>query len=135
MQRVIGIVPLGIGLTLLVSLWSQPFGGFHSPPLFFRIFGSFVALFFVFMGGGLVFGSMANPDGLMGMLREAQRRQRELEAELREDAAPGPANHREPGGYTCTSCGAPLSGNADVSPHGDVKCSHCGRWFNIHQQT
>ncbi|MCA9081995.1 MAG: hypothetical protein KDA58_15645, partial [Planctomycetaceae bacterium] len=61
MHRVIGIVPLGIGITVIVFLWSQPFGEFHSPPLFFRIFGSFVALFFCLIGGGLVFGQLANP--------------------------------------------------------------------------
>lgn len=134
MQRLIGIVPLGIGLTVITFLWSQPFGGFHSPPLFFRVFGSFVALSFVLTGGGLLFGSMANSNGLLGMLHEARRRQRELEAELRGDDFSDSSVDRQSGGYACTACGAPLTSNADVSPHGDVKCGHCGRWFNIHRQ-
>jgi DNA-directed RNA polymerase subunit RPC12/RpoP len=35
--------------------------------------------------------------------------------------------------YHCPACGAPLAEGADVSPHGDAKCTHCGSWFNIHK--
>ncbi len=37
------------------------------------------------------------------------------------------------GNYACPSCGASLTDNADVSPLGDAKCGHCGRWFNVHK--
>ena len=66
-QRLIGIVPLGIGLTVIGFLWGAPWDAFDSPPLFFRIFGSFVAMMFVLIGGGLVFGKMPSPvDRLRG---------------------------------------------------------------------
>ena len=34
--------------------------------------------------------------------------------------------------YRCDSCGAKLDEDAEVSPLGDVKCSYCSCWFNIH---
>ncbi len=111
--RLFGVVPLGIGVTVLGFLWSQPFGEFGSPPLFFRIFGSFVALGFVLFGINWVRGTD----------RLKQRRLGESGSAV--PTAPGE-------GYVCPSCAAPLAADADVSPLGDVKCPHCGRWFNIH---
>jgi DNA-directed RNA polymerase subunit RPC12/RpoP len=35
--------------------------------------------------------------------------------------------------YECDHCGAKLDKNADVSPSGDVKCTYCNKWFNIHR--
>lgn len=31
----------------------------------------------------------------------------------------------------CSSCGAPVENPEQVSPNGDVQCTHCGRWFNV----
>ena len=31
----------------------------------------------------------------------------------------------------CPNCGS-SPGAAEVSPHGDVKCDHCSRWYNVH---
>jgi DNA-directed RNA polymerase subunit RPC12/RpoP len=118
--RLIGIVPLGIGLTVLGFLWLTPFDEFGSPPLFFRIFGSFVALGFVLFGVGIIAASF----GLRGM-----RLPRPGDADVPPAVSlPGDA------GYQCAHCGATLGEKADVSPHGDVKCAHCGRWFNIHRR-
>jgi hypothetical protein len=118
--RLFGIIPLGIGLTTIGFLWGTPFGGFGSPPLFFRIFGSFVALGFVFVGAGILFGNPSNrPFQSVGGRRE-------------ED--PGATGEHPQGdsAYTCAHCGAPLAEGADVSPHGDVKCPFCKGWFNVH---
>jgi len=52
-----------------VFLWSQPFGQSGSPPLFFRIAGSFIGINFVAVGfGGAFFGP--SPARLMDRLRE-----------------------------------------------------------------
>lgn len=116
--RLFGIIPLGIGLSVLGLLWLTPFNEFGSPPLFFRIFGSFIALPFLFIGGALL----------------AAKRSALKNASFRVGAAP-PSLDSAAGsvGYQCAHCGAALDKEADVSPHGDVKCAHCGRWFNIHK--
>jgi hypothetical protein len=100
-----------IGLTLLGFLW---LGGDAFPaPLFFRIFASFIALGFVLVGFGAP----------LHALRHAGQ------------AAADPGSSTRAGGtYDCPNCGAGL-GRVDVSPSGDVKCSYCARWFNIHAQT
>ncbi len=41
------LIPLGISLTVLAFVWTSPFRGFGSLPLFFRIFMSIIALGFV----------------------------------------------------------------------------------------
>ena len=120
--RMMGIVPLGIGLTVLGFMWLQPFDRFGAPPLFFRVFASFIALGFVMMGGMLVSGRLNDPKRMANMLHE-------LQSQL-----PKQPEGADPGGvgYQCSNCGAPLGDAADVSPHGDVRCEHCHKWFNIH---
>ena len=118
-----GLLFLGIGVSVLIFLWSQPFGGFGSPPLFFRIFGSFVALGFVAFGLAMAAGAFA-----IG---------RHISSETR---TPGGSVSDNTGdtptvtSYTCPHCGAPLAEGADVSPKGDVKCTYCKTWFNIHSK-
>lgn len=115
-RLVAGIFGL-IGVTVLIFLWSAPFGEFGSPPLFFRLFGSLIACVFVIVGVSGAFGLGA----AMGRPRNPP--------------VPGahPSAQSALKGYQCTSCGATLGANADVSPSGDVKCQFCGRWFNIHK--
>lgn len=128
--RLIGVVPLGVGLTLVAFLWGQPFDGFGSPPMFFRVFGSFVALFFILQGAALLSGTVGGPGQMKRLAQQLRAMQQELKSELGEDPpGAGPANV----GYQCSACGAPLAKDADVSPHGDAKCGHCGKWFNIHK--
>lgn len=123
--RLMGIVPLGIGLTVLGFLWLSPFGEFHSPPLFFRVFGSFIALGFVLMGSGLLFNLMPTPAD------QVARMARSLDLQNRKNA---PHSPNAPGtAFSCSNCGAALGDDADVSPNGDVKCLHCRTWFNIHR--
>ncbi|WP_145230773.1 hypothetical protein [Gimesia algae] len=113
---VIGCVFAGIGLTVLGFMWSQPFGGFHSPPLFFRIFASFIAIPFVVIGGFTAYCALTGK-GLKKM------RSKSFRSAMQDSSQ---------GSYTCPKCNAPLSDNIDVSPHGDVKCGYCNSWFNIH---
>lgn len=121
---VFGLIFAGIGIAVLVFLWSRPFGQFGAPPLVFRIIGSFIALAFVTMGAGMAVSLLARRRGgpsISEALRSAMR----------------PRDHDRPPSssrpaYTCPHCGAPLADGADVSPHGDVKCSFCNSWFNVH---
>ena len=122
--RIMGVVPLGVGLTVLWFLWFGGFGPFGGPPLFFRLFGSFVALGFLIVGATFLFGRMPDPSTrLLETMRELERFR--SEASSAGPAAPGTA-------FSCPNCGSSLGDNADVSPNGDVKCEHCRRWFNIH---
>lgn len=116
----------GIGLAVLSFLWLTPFNQFGSPPLFFRIFGSFIALMFVVMGGGTLAAAIAGK----GLANRAAMLARQQQADINHPAAePKPSV-----GYTCSKCGAPLGVDAEVSPLGDVKCSFCHQWFNIHNR-
>ena len=117
---VFGFAFLGIGLTVIISLWAAPFGDFMSPPLFFRVFGSFIALVFVVVGGTI---------GWLAIFATAP------------VGVPSTPSDRSTGqghrvaNYTCPKCGAPLGDRADVSPSGDAKCTHCGGWFNVHSSS
>ena len=137
---IFGLGFFGIGLTVLVSLWLAPWGAFHSPPFIFRIIGSFISLMFLAVGGSTARAALFGHKPRSATLRRIQTSLDEETTTTRK-----PAQHlttkqpleqvRTPAGaYTCESCGAPLSSDADVSPLGDVKCVHCGRWFNIHQE-
>ena len=134
LPRLMGIVPFGIGLTVLGFLWGAPFGEFGSPPLPFRIFGSFIALAFVLVGvgfftaGGLV-GKLGSNSRMMNLLQQqAARMHRQSRRNESSDESTPPQV-----GYDCPNCGASLGENPEVSPSGDAKCSYCKRWFNIHQ--
>lgn len=124
---VFGLIFLGIGLTVIGFLWGAPFGQFGSPPLFFRIVGSFIALAFVTMGGATAYGAFTGkvPNAATSRLGATQRENAAASTRPSADSS-----SRE--GYSCDRCGAPLTSSADVSPHGDVKCTHCDGWFNIH---
>jgi DNA-directed RNA polymerase subunit RPC12/RpoP len=117
---VFGFVFGGIGLTVLGFLWGSTGG--DSPPLFFRIFGSFIALAFVAFGGTMFFAAITGRMGARPTLPVAN-----------PIAGPAPLPRSAPAGYVCSHCGAPLTEQADVSPLGDVKCPFCHAWFNIHQ--
>ena len=115
-----GLAFLGIGLTVIGFLWTAPFGEFGSPPLIFRLVGSFIACVFVVVGGSTAWAAIT---GAVGGPTQALRRLRQTHSQ----SSGGSTS------YTCPRCSAPLSGQAEVSPHGDVKCTHCEAWFNIHQ--
>lgn len=132
--RLMAIVPFGIGMTVLFFLWSAPFGQFGSPPLFFRVFGSFIALAFVMTGIGIFMGAgkLGNPHSMVQSLQEITK---DLAANQPvATSAPGNATDESKPkvSYDCPNCGAALGKQADVSPSGDAKCGYCERWFNIH---
>jgi hypothetical protein len=125
---VFGLVFCGIGISVMVFVWSE--SGFGAPPLFFRIFATLIAIPFVAVGGLAAYGSiqvlrgsLAGTEQIAGLLQNSDQ----------------PTTNEESVGtgsrvaYACPACGAPLARGADVSPHGDVKCTHCGGWFNVHK--
>ena len=119
---IFGFVFFGIGLTVLGFLWLSPFGEFGSPPLFFRIFGSFIAIAFVAMGGGMATSMLFGKQSAFDRVAEMQ-------ASIRAAQTSKPI---APGSYVCPHCAAPLQDKANVSPSGDVKCAFCNSWFNVH---
>jgi hypothetical protein len=119
---IFGTVFFGVGLTVLVFMWSQSFDEFDSPPLVFRIFASFIAIAFMAMGGTIAYGAIFG-GGMMSQVVAAAEKHAEMT----------PATTQP--GYLCPNCGAALGEKADVSPLGDVKCPFCGTWFNIHRRS
>lgn len=120
-----GLIFGGVGVTVLIFLWSQSFNEFGSPPLFFRIFGSFIALAFVLFGGGAcfaaIFGGRMVKDRLLSITPSEQ-----------DQSTPEEKQPNRSLNYICPHCGAPLGSGIGVSPHGDVNCTFCKSWFNIH---
>ncbi|HEV2295509.1 MAG TPA: hypothetical protein VGR35_16790 [Tepidisphaeraceae bacterium] len=122
---VFGLVFFGIGLTVIGVMWFAS-DGFGSPPLFFKLIASFIALAFVAMGGTLAASSIFG-GGLLA-------RHGKLMGQANRDAQSGraPTTAGTPAGYVCPHCGAALAEKAEVSPMGDTKCAFCGQWFNVH---
>lgn len=100
-----------VGIAVLCFLWGAPFGDFHSPPLFFRVFGSFIALAFIVFSTLMVIStlSMGSVHNKVHQIFDSMKKKR----------------------YRCPSCGAALENEADVSPSGDAKCQYCQNWFNV----
>lgn len=120
MNEVIGRLISGvfgiIGLVVIVSLWTAE--GFGEPPLPFKLVGTLIASVFILVGvaGALGLQPKAPPSG---PIRGASPASRQVSGRAAVQLA-------------CTNCGAVLGDGADVSPSGDVKCTYCQRWFNIH---
>ena len=110
------VVPIGVGLTVLGFLWfsTDAFGG---PPVFFKIFGSFVALGFVGFGAipllAVIYGGSAAA-GWKQSLDDKRAANQSVAAK----------------NFVCPHCSAPLADLADVSSAGDVQCGFCHGWFN-----
>lgn len=120
-----GFAFAGIGVSLLVFLWMAPFDAFGSPPLFFRVFGSLIAICFVAVGTtlfiGAIFGStFPTPNAALQSLIERNARRNGMKQN------PPVLN------YSCPNCGAQLGKDVQVSPLGDVNCQFCHQWFNVH---
>jgi DNA-directed RNA polymerase subunit RPC12/RpoP len=124
---VTGVAFFGIGLAVLFFMWGGD-GGFHDPPKFFKIFASLIALPFVAIGATIAIGSFKALTGTGG--GEVAKTINRLKDAVGDEAAPNMSGRAA---YVCPRCGAPLTEKADVSPHGDTKCAHCGGWFNIHK--
>ena len=125
LNRLVGIIPLVMGLAMLWEAWGSS-DSFHTPPLIFQIFESCFASILLLLGGS----------ALLGRLKTASpvERLKALQEELREAGhTETPAANEPParGKLKCPNCGS-SPGQAEVSPHGDVKCDHCSRWYNVH---
>jgi hypothetical protein len=118
----VGLIFAGVGLTVLVFLWTS--SGFGAPPLFFRVFGSFIALAFVLIGGGSFLAAVGG--------KQIFTPPNDLAAGDEGSSEPAPSAPADPLKLSCPRCGATVSDGAEVSPHGDVKCSYCQSWFNVH---
>jgi hypothetical protein len=105
-----------VGVSVLIFLWSQSPHEFGAPPLIFRVVGSFIALGFILMGFGVPLSALRNRGQAGDSLAAAN-----------SSTSDAPAS-----GYKCPNCGAGL-GSQEVSPSGDVKCSYCQKWWNIHR--
>ncbi len=125
---IFGLAFLGIGVTVLWFMWSQPFDDFHSPPLFFRIFASFIAICFIAMGGGTAYAALNGTSQMNNLQATVQERLDQRRVKVSDPDRPPVTRDA----YVCPQCSAPLGDQADVSPHGDAKCTHCKSWFNVH---
>jgi predicted RNA-binding Zn-ribbon protein involved in translation (DUF1610 family) len=126
---VFGLVFFGIGISVIAFVWTK--SGFGAPPLFFRVFATLIAIPFVAVGGMTAYGSIQALRGsLAGTDQIATMLDYSGQAKATDDQTVGSESRVR---YTCPACGAPLARDTDVSPHGDVKCPHCGGWFNVHK--
>lgn len=100
-----------IGLALLIFLWSD---SSDFPPLIVKLVASCIAIAFMAMGFGMPITAL--------LARNT----------FNENETPKAAPTAEAEGYKCPNCGAGLGGQ-EVSPSGDVKCSYCHKWWNIHK--
>ena len=101
-----------VGVAVLIFLWGSG-DGMHAPPLFFKVFASFIALGFIAMGFGLPLAAIK--------LSKTSRK-----------AGKQPVKSIGDSDYDCPNCGANVQ-DAEVSPSGDVKCPYCKGWWNIHR--
>jgi hypothetical protein len=115
---VFGLAFACIGLVVIGTLWLGQ--GMGDPPVIFKLVGSCIAVCFVAMGGTMAFSAITG----RGMMAQ--------QPASGATTAASPPRDSATGGYTCPHCGAGLARSAEVSPMGDVKCSFCGRWFNVH---
>lgn len=122
---VFGIAFAGIGLTILGSMWTQPFGAFGAPPLSFRLGASLVSMVFIAFGSAM---AVSAARGTLTPNARSLATRSGFTSESPDRGKPDSIGTRT----TCPQCGAPLSDQADVSPHGDTKCPFCKSWFNIH---
>lgn len=131
--RLIAIFPAGIGVTVLCALWTGPFG---FAPFIFKVFGSFVACFFIMGGVGIykTAEKMGDPRRMVQTLQEMQKELAADDPEVGSSSSRTTETEKPKVGYDCPNCGAALGKEADVSPSGDVKCGYCERWFNIHSE-
>lgn len=122
-KRLAGVIPLGIGICFM-GTWLSFTSGEHSIPIFFKLFGVFISLPFIGIGLAAIFGKIPS------VSEQAAALQKQVD-EGRTIPPPGPGEPLAPGKLKCPNCGS-SPGAAEVSPHGDVKCDHCSRWYNVH---
>jgi len=98
--------------------------------IFLVVFGAII--FRLFSGRGTV-------DRVMDLAEEQVRRNHEQRFGSRrrlhapEESSPLPSQGEGGGAmdFQCDHCGATADGPIDISPSGDVRCTYCGKWFNV----
>lgn len=92
----------------------------------------FIGLTFLLFGFNIV-RTLFGPHWMRSQLRSHFREMQELSQELQAQASrQQPPTHADQSlAANCPTCGAPATDRREVSPNGDIKCSHCGRWFNL----
>ena len=110
-----GIIFALVGLSVIVFLWSRPSGGFGSPPVFFRVFGSLIGLAFIGFGVMSAFGALS-----MGKVMDHARR---AAAKARRTGA------------KCPNCGAAVANRIAGPDSNDVECTFCGSVFRASDAT
>ncbi len=123
LRRLAGIIPLGLGICFMGAWLSGP-SGHGSMPIFMKLFGVFICLPFIGVGLALIFGKAPSASEQLAAL------QKQVD-ETRTIPPLGTGTPVAPGKLKCPNCGS-SPGTAEVSPHGDVKCDHCSRWYNVH---
>ena len=106
-----------IGLAVFIGIWFGTARDF--PPLFFKLIASFIAIAFMAVGFGTPISAWKDRHVLDAAVQP--------ETPVAEETDAPPTR-----GYKCPNCGAGL-GPQEVSPKGDVKCTYCQKWWNIHE--
>lgn len=122
-----GIAFGGVGLCVLGFMWLSPADDFHTPPLFFRVFASLLAIPFVAVGGSALYAAVTGQLMTTKPVEHLHQFAQQIRASTHIE---GSTNSSIPAKLACPQCGAP-TGTADISPLGDVKCSHCQNWYNV----
>ena len=130
LSRVIPAIFGVIGLVVIVSLWTAK--GFGEPPLFFKLVGSLIASTFVLVGVGGVLGLQPKTAAAEPSMPGSAPGATSSSAARSAAGSPAAGTLQGPTQLACPNCGAALGEGADVSPSGDVKCTYCQRWFNVH---
>ena len=125
-SRLMGVMPFGIGLTVLFFIWTGEIA--EDAPLFFKVIGSFVALGFISFGVAFFAGPSLYKNHGQNPLNQARDMAESLEEQQKSPSDDAPPQVS----YSCPNCGSDIGEKAEVSPSGDVKCEYCKRWFNIH---
>jgi len=126
-----GFAFAGCGIAVLRMLWLPPANRFDLFDVVSKIIFSISALvFFLAFGVVLLFLAIFCKFGPATRADFDKFNQTEAEGLPNDSAAPS-----SPVNYSCSHCGATLMNQADVLPLGDVKCSFCHKWFNIHRPT
>ena len=118
---VVGSMFACIGIAVIVFLWGS--SGPMGPPVFFKIFGSCVAICFVAIGGSLAYASVTgkSQQSRLGQRFGIRPRSQASDSQSRTDSAPD---------FGCPNCGSGLAADTEISPSGDVKCPYCKQWFS-----
>ncbi|WP_437188138.1 hypothetical protein SH668x_001568 [Planctomicrobium sp. SH668] len=108
------VAVLGLSTTLIVFIWSGVFGPVH---VFFKIVGTWIGICAISVTVGMIANSMR----IVSQSPASS-----------QPAMPHGGQSQSPR-YHCEHCSAKLDKESTVSPLGDIQCTYCGKWFNIHR--